>query len=54
MWPDNLTFNAGKEAGLAFEKAASIQGQHLNEPDDQANTYQEAFSKSASICHMNS
>lgn len=33
----------GKEAGLAFERAASIQGQHLNEPDDQANTLQEAF-----------
>ncbi|KAF2116481.1 alpha-soluble NSF attachment protein [Lophiotrema nucula] len=33
----------GKEAGLAFERAASIQGQHLNEPDDQANSYSEAF-----------
>ncbi|KAF2741039.1 alpha-soluble NSF attachment protein-like protein [Polyplosphaeria fusca] len=33
----------GKEAGLAFEKAASIQGQNLNEPDDQANSYTEAF-----------
>lgn len=33
----------GKEAGLAFERAASIQGQQLNEPDDQANTLQEAY-----------
>ncbi|KAE8376435.1 soluble NSF attachment protein [Aspergillus bertholletiae] len=32
-----------KEAGLAFEKAASIQTQHLNEPDDAANSLQEAF-----------
>ncbi|KAL5362519.1 soluble NSF attachment protein [Aspergillus floccosus] len=32
-----------KEAGLAFEKAASIQTQNLNEPDDAANTLQEAF-----------
>jgi len=32
-----------KEAGLAFEKAASIQAQNLNEPDDAANSNQEAF-----------
>ncbi|RAL17784.1 alpha-soluble NSF attachment protein SEC17 [Aspergillus homomorphus CBS 101889] len=32
-----------KEAGLAFEKAASIQSQNLNEPDDAANTLTEAF-----------
>ncbi|PWY89581.1 vesicular-fusion protein sec17 [Aspergillus sclerotioniger CBS 115572] len=32
-----------KEAGLAFEKAASIQNQNLNEPDDAANTLTEAF-----------
>ncbi|KAF2198755.1 alpha-soluble NSF attachment protein [Delitschia confertaspora ATCC 74209] len=33
----------GKEAGLAFEKAASIQRQNLNEPDDEANTLTDAF-----------
>ncbi|OJI86086.1 hypothetical protein ASPTUDRAFT_117151 [Aspergillus tubingensis CBS 134.48] len=32
-----------REAGLAFEKAASIQTQNLNEPDDAANTLTEAF-----------
>jgi tetratricopeptide (TPR) repeat protein len=32
-----------KEAGQAFEKAAAIQTQNLNEPDDAANTLQEAF-----------
>lgn len=32
-----------KEAGQAFEKAASIQTQSLNEPDDAANNLQEAF-----------
>lgn len=32
-----------KEAGLAFEKAATIQSQNLNEPDDAANTLNEAF-----------
>lgn len=32
-----------KEAGLAFEKAASIQSQNLNEPDDAANSLTEAF-----------
>jgi alpha-soluble NSF attachment protein len=32
-----------KEAGQAFEKAASVQTQNLNEPDDAANTLQEAF-----------
>ncbi|KGO46965.1 Tetratricopeptide-like helical [Penicillium expansum] len=34
---------ANKEAGQAFEKAASIQTQSLNEPDDAANNLQEAF-----------
>lgn len=33
----------GKEAGLAFERAAAIQTNNLKEPDDAANTYQEAF-----------
>ncbi|MCJ1457590.1 vesicular-fusion protein S17 [Mycoblastus sanguinarius] len=33
----------GKEAGLAFERAASIQSDKLNEPDDAANTLQEAY-----------
>ena len=33
----------GKEAGLAFEKAASIQTSKLSEPDDAANTLTEAF-----------
>jgi alpha-soluble NSF attachment protein len=33
----------GKEAGEAFEKAASVQRQHLNEPDDEANTLTDAF-----------
>jgi alpha-soluble NSF attachment protein len=32
-----------KEAGSAFEKAASIQLKNLNEPDDAANTWTEAF-----------
>ncbi|KAA8650780.1 hypothetical protein EYZ11_007617 [Aspergillus tanneri] len=32
-----------KESGLAFEKAASIQSQNLNEPDDAANSLNEAF-----------
>ncbi|KFZ22823.1 hypothetical protein V502_02701 [Pseudogymnoascus sp. VKM F-4520 (FW-2644)] len=32
-----------KEAGNAFEQAASIQLQKLSEPDDAANTYVEAF-----------
>jgi len=34
---------AGKEAGQAFERAAAIQQQKLNEPDDAANTLVEAF-----------
>lgn len=34
---------AGKEAGLAFERAASIQTNQLKEPDDAANTLTEAF-----------
>ncbi|OAK98397.1 alpha-soluble NSF attachment protein [Phaeosphaeriaceae sp. SRC1lsM3a] len=33
----------GNEAGEAFEKAASVQRQQLNEPDDEANTLTEAF-----------
>ncbi|KAI9833371.1 MAG: vesicular-fusion protein S17 [Phylliscum demangeonii] len=33
----------GKEAGLAFERVASIQTKNLNEPDDAANTLVEAF-----------
>lgn len=33
----------GKEAGAAFERAASIQTKNLNEPDDAANTLVEAF-----------
>jgi alpha-soluble NSF attachment protein len=32
-----------REAGLAFEKAASIQTKNLNEPDDAANTMVECF-----------
>ncbi|KAI1460760.1 TPR-like protein [Annulohypoxylon moriforme] len=32
-----------REAGQAFEKAASVQTQHLNEPDDAANTLVDAF-----------
>ena len=35
----------GKEAGEAFEKAAQVQRQNLNEPDDEANTLTEAFSR---------
>ena len=33
----------GKEAGLAFERAAAIQTKNLNEPDDAANSLVEAF-----------
>lgn len=33
----------GKEAGLAFERAAAIQQNHLKEPDDAANTLSDAF-----------
>lgn len=33
----------GKEAGLAFEKAAQVQLEQLKEPDDFANTMTEAF-----------
>lgn len=36
-------FCADKEAGQAFEKAASIQTKNLNEPEDAANTWVEAF-----------
>lgn len=32
-----------REAGLAFEKAATIQSQNLKEPDDAANTMVECF-----------
>ena len=35
--------STGKEAGLAFERAAAIQTRNLNEPDDAANTLTEAF-----------
>jgi len=34
---------SGKEAGLAFERAATIQTQNLSEPDDAANTLTEAY-----------
>lgn len=33
----------GKEAGQALEHAAQIQADKINEPDDAANTWQEAF-----------
>ena len=33
----------GKEAGQALERAAQIQAEKINEPDDAANTWQEAF-----------
>ncbi len=36
-------YTAGKEAGLAFERCASIQTKQLNEPDDAANTLTEAY-----------
>ena len=38
LWEDS-----GKEAGIAFERAAAIQTKNLNEPDDAANTLQEAY-----------
>ena len=39
-----LTLNRiGKEAGVAFEKAAAIQTNNLKEPDDAANTMIDAF-----------
>lgn len=34
---------AGKEAGQAFEQAAAIQSGKLSEPDDAANTLNEAY-----------
>lgn len=34
---------ADREAGQTFEKAAQIQNSKLNEPDDAANTYMDAF-----------
>lgn len=40
---DDANLRVDKEAGQAFEKAAKIQTQNLNEPDDAANTLQEAF-----------
>lgn len=47
LWSRSLTNGVhpriDKEAGQAFEKAASIQTRNLNEPDDAANTLQEAF-----------
>lgn len=39
----NVVLEPGKEAGLAFERAASIQTKQLNEADDAANTLTEAF-----------
>ncbi|KAJ5759515.1 Tetratricopeptide-like helical [Penicillium odoratum] len=39
----NSSASIDKEAGQAFERAATIQTQNLNEPDDAANTLQEAF-----------
>ncbi|TQS36617.1 hypothetical protein Golomagni_02926 [Golovinomyces magnicellulatus] len=36
-------FGINKEAGEAFEKCAAIQTDKLNEPDDAANTFTEAF-----------
>lgn len=39
----NRPSHADKEAGQAFEKAANIQTNKLNEPDDAANTLTEAF-----------
>ena len=39
----NISRAPGKEAGLAFERAASIQTKQLNEPDDAANNLTEAF-----------
>jgi hypothetical protein len=42
---DRLIRDIGKEAGEAFERAAAVQKQHLNEPDDEANSLTEAFSK---------
>jgi len=38
-----LMLSTAKEAGQAFERAASIQTQKLSEPDDAANTLVEAF-----------
>lgn len=34
---------SGKEAGQAFERAAQLQKEKLNEPDDAANTLAEAY-----------
>lgn len=43
-WTNDTFFcTTDKEAGQAFEKAATVQTQNLNEPDDAANTLQEAF-----------
>lgn len=39
----NIGVILDKEAGLAFEKAASIQADNLNEADDAANSLNEAF-----------
>jgi len=39
----------GKEAGEAFERAASVQRQNLNEPDDEANTLTDAFKATAKM-----
>jgi len=39
----NPNQQTGKEAGIAFERAATIQTKNLNEPDDAANTLTEAY-----------
>lgn len=39
----SLCCTTGKEAGQALERAASIQSSKLNEPDDAANSWTEAF-----------
>ncbi|CAD6592535.1 MAG: vesicular-fusion protein S17 [Alectoria sarmentosa] len=41
---------AGQEAGMAYEKAANIQGTKLSEPDDMANTLQDAFKAYRKTC----
>jgi alpha-soluble NSF attachment protein len=38
-----------RQGGEAFEKAASVQREKLNEPDDEANTLTEAFSMTFEI-----
>jgi alpha-soluble NSF attachment protein len=41
--PGANSWTIGKEAGQAFERAAAVFKQNLNEPDDAANALQEAF-----------